>query len=879
MKSGFGVGKCLSWAALLLVALSAAACSSDSGGGLPGAGGAGADSGVDAGGEPGVGEGGAGSPVTPGELVCKGDEDCKSREKPVCDQVEGCVACQYDWDCPAGHRCSDNECFEKQPCATNGDCTRDALHSVCDALQQLCVGCREDGECGAGKRCEASVCVAFEACTNSRDCQSGKVCNRAVGACVGCVVDGDCGAGSACVNNACVPTCASDKECLGLGLLCNQQVSRCVECLGNQDCPSQYFCAASGRCTLDSCEQGQARCENEQALGTCSEAGDVFVGSTCPGDTRCVEEDDVTAKCEPLACVPGGRACNADDTAVEQCSADGLKVDSTEPCGEGKLCSLGTCVDVVCTPGTFSCQNNSLYECGRAGTAVLLKENCGNVNVKTCDADAGECRMRACYPNQLVCEGNFATRCRTDGLGGEPGGTDCSATGAACYDGSCHPKLCSTAYACEGSVLQKCEANGTSLSWVDDCDYATLCDAAAGKCILPTCSPGAFVCDGNVATRCKADGSGYAAGGVDCSASNQVCDGGGCLPKGCTPGATFCQGGSPQKCSASGATYEPTDTCQSYEYCSETSTLCQSDQCQAGAAICSGTIATTCQSDGSGPVAGGVDCATTSKVCEGGACVPVTCSPGKLACQGESVFQCNAAGTGTDLYDSCSTSEFCDVGGEAPACSPDVCSAGSVGCNGEVISTCASNGGTWLDPGTNCKATSQVCVLGGTCAAEEVATQGSTTYTETVSNGTVLSGFRALTARKLTKLEAYGSFGGLQKLTWVVYQKRVGSESYDLVYQKVTAQTMPSEGLLTSPALDFVLEKGKSYAVGVHIAGTARVGYMWSSSGTYLAKASFIAAPISPLPQSATAQPAVTISAYSDYYYQSYLRFTTAVAP
>lgn len=879
----FGVGKCLSWAAMLLVALSSVACGSDSNGSVPGTGGAPESPegppATDMGGEPNVGEGGAGNPVTPGELVCKNDEDCSTREKPVCDQVLGCVACQYDWDCPAGHRCDDNECFEKQACATDGDCTRDPARPVCDAVQQLCVGCREDAECGEGKRCEASDCVAFEACTNSRDCAGGKVCSRAVGACVGCVVDGDCGAGSACVNDACVPTCGSDKDCLGVGMLCDQQVKRCVECLSHDDCPTQYFCGASGRCSLDTCEQGQTRCDGTQVLGTCSKDGDAFVGSTCAGDTRCREQDEVSAACEPLVCTPGAITCAAERDAVERCSADGFELELSERCGEGEICRSGSCVEVVCAPGTFVCEGATLSECNSDGSELIFRQSCTGEDYSGCDADAGQCRPRTCFATQPVCEGNVATFCKQDGSGGEPGGTDCDLSGEACFNGTCQAKLCTGAYSCQGSTLKRCVSNGTALSPQAECNFATLCDATAGKCIQPTCTPGAFVCDGTVATRCKADGSGYQPGGEDCSASNQVCDGGGCLPKGCTPGATFCQGGSPQKCGASGATYEPTDTCQTFEYCSETSTVCQADLCKAGAAVCNGNLATTCQSDGSGPLAGGVDCAATSKVCENGACVAVSCTPGVLSCQGEAVYQCNAKGTGTTLYDSCSLAEFCDTSGETTACSPDLCSSGAVGCNGEVISVCATNGGAWVSPGTDCKATSQVCTLGGTCAAEEVATQGTTTYSLSATNAAALSAFRTTTARKLTKLEVHASFGGLQKVTWVVYEKRVGADAYDLVYQKVTAQTMPVAGLLASPPLDFLLAKGKSYAVGAHIAGVARFGYMSSASASYLAKASFVVAAFAPSRSSGAAQPNSSITPSSEYSDKLFVRFTTAVAP
>jgi hypothetical protein len=832
---------------------------------------AGGSDAVGASGEQGV-ENTAGSPaVTPGDLVCSTDDDCTSNAEPVCDQVLGCVACQYDWDCPANHRCRDNECFAKRPCTAGSDCASDAEHPVCDGVQQVCVGCRENGDCADGERCQANECVAFQACTNSRDCSGGTVCDRSVGACVACVVDGDCGDGNACVKNACVPRCSSDKDCLGIGLLCDLQVARCVECLNHTDCPTQYFCAG-GSCALDVCETGQTRCESVQQLATCSAVGDTFTSSTCAGNTSCVEQD-LAASCVPRLCAPGGIACSDDHAALVHCSADGLSIADTEPCLEGTACSQGACVPVLCAPSAFRCAGQTLYQCNESGTQESQVQYCSGNFGSVCDAEAGTCKARLCYPGEPSCNGNTISVCAEDGLSYEPNGTDCTATQQACYLAECRDVVCTTDYVCEGATLRRCTDNGTRLATVKDCGSPALCDAAGAKCITPTCTPGAFTCDGSVATRCKADGSGYVPNGTDCAHDDLVCDGGGCLPKACTPSQYFCAGGNPQKCGTTGATYAPSDTCTSNEFCAPGSSLCQLDKCTAGGPVCSGNFATTCESDGSGPIAGGTDCSLSQQVCESGACKALVCAPGALTCQGEAVYQCNANGTGTVLYDACSVNEFCDASGETPVCNPDVCSAGSVGCNGEVVSTCGANGGSWGSPGANCATTDQVCTLGGTCAAEELATQGNTVGTLNSSNVTYFSGFRALTSRKLTKLEVYANFPGLQKLTWVVYEKRSGAGAFDLVYQKVTSQTVAAAGFIVSPALDFKLEKGKTYALGVHITGTPQVAY--HSSATFLPKASFIAAVFGGTHNPGSTQPATSFTPGAGSL--AHLRFTSAL--
>jgi len=299
------------------------------------------------------------------------------------------------------------------------------------------------------------------------------------------------------------------------------------------------------------------------------------------------------------------------------------------------------------------------------------------------------------------------------------------------------------------------------------------------------------------------------------------------------------------------------------------------DKCTANAPTCNANVATTCASDGSGPLPGGTDCSASSQVCDAGICKPVMCTPGSRLCLGEAVHTCSANGATTTLYQTCSTSAFCDSSSGTASCTVDICTAGALGCNGEVISTCGANGGSWTNPGTDCTASDQVCVLGGTCAAQEVATQGTSSFA--LSSGYIgymyLSGFRVLQDRQLSLLEAYGSVPGLQKCTWVVYEKRASAPTYDLVYQKVTAQKVATPVWISSGAVDFVLAKGKTYAVGVHIDGPANIYYASSP----LAQASFLTASASYLVSGGT-QPLVSTS-LSSTSTRANVRFTTVLAP
>jgi hypothetical protein len=879
------------WVVALMVGGSAAvsACASDEGGGNvvadPGvsddAGSAGAgigEAGTGAGAGAGhmggrdTGEGGS-APVSPEELVCTINADCKG-EKPVCDPVQGCVACLFDWNCPANHRCEANQCFKKQACTGASDCTH-AEQPVCDPVQGMCVGCREDSECGAEQRCANSRCVALEHCKNSHDCSEGRVCDRLAVACVACVVDGDCGAGNACVADTCVPTCTSDKECLGIGRLCNQAAGRCVECVTQTDCPDTYFCGAVGICQLDVCKRGEARCNGNHTLASCTLLGDRFEESTCTSNTACTE-DGTTATCTALVCEPNASTCTVDHSSVVTCSTDGLSVKSTLPCGAGQACVGGSCQAVICAPSTFSCDGSDLYACNETGTAKVKTTTCAKT--LRCEAASGSCVTPTCTAGAALCDGNTPSNCAADGSGPLPGGTACG-EGMGCTTSGCMPVICSGAYQCNADgLLYKCANNGTLAQLNKTCGSAGLCDAVGAKCITPICTPNAFTCNGSVATRCKADGSAYESGGTDCAAQNLACDGGGCLPKVCNPSAIFCDAGNPLQCNAAGTTYTPTDTCSVSEYCSTSSTFCQADKCTASAPVCNGTLLTICAPDGSGPVAGGTDCSATGKVCTNGACKAVLCTTGSLSCQGDALYKCDTTGTGTTLYQTCATSQFCDASTDVPTCAPDVCTAGALGCSLEVVSTCGANGGSWINPGTNCAASTQVCVVGGSCAAQELSTQGSTYYTDFFGSTTELAVFRTLGARKLSKLEIYASVTGLQKFTWVVYQKRATTSSYDLVYQAVTAQTAPNQDWVASPALDFTFAAGKTYAVGVHITGSARISFSYVSAAPVYARAAFITAANAAQVSEGT-QPSAVITPPSSSTYQPYLRFTSTLAP
>jgi hypothetical protein len=604
----------------------------------------------------------------------------------------------------------------------------------CDPVLGECVGCRFEEDCPENSHCVERSCAAYTPCVNSRDCPEGTVCDRTAGECVKCLQNGDCLAGvEVCVANQCVPTCASDKACLERNQLCHFDKGYCADCVQQQDCPDIYFCAPDDRCKLDVCKAGSAACLPE-GLGTCNALGSAYDIVPCPPSTTCTDGGGV-ASCAPWVCSPGTVDCDPVGQFLKACALDGLSFEMETDCAaDGQVCYLGACQDKVCEPGSFVCQGNELRECVAGGTQTTLKGTCGSWQY--CDATFGQCRAQNCMPDAPLCDGEVATSCDDVGAGPLPGGTDCSEDGDICFEGECLPELCDGPF-CEGQDAYSCLDDGTRAELSETCSSIEFCEA--GVCKPDKCTSGNPVCSNNTATVCKADGSGPEPGGTDCGA-DAVCVDGACKPKICTPGNYLCFEGNPYHCNNTGTgPGNPRDTCFPSEYCNPTLGWCVEDQCTAGAKVCDGTRATTCAADGSGPAAGGTNCAATNKVCANGTCLPKICEPNQYYCQDGNVFSCGSSGATSSLADTCQPSEFCKAG--ISYCQLDVCTANAPTCNGEKLSTCASDGSGPKDAGTACPK-NQTCHAGACkpviCTLDELSCMEGNVQ-KCVENGTAWS--------------------------------------------------------------------------------------------------------------------------------------------
>lgn len=150
--------------------------------------------------------------------------------------------------------------------------------------------------------------------------------------------------------------------------------------------------------------------------------------------------------------------------------------------------------------------------------------------------------------------------------------------------------------------------------------------------------------------------------------------------------------------------------CEAGEIClggeCATQTPCASDnQCTPFGQLCDKTLGYC------------VDCLTEAQcpdgyLCSGGACQPSQCSPGAVFCESNQLRQCDAAGTGSTVIQTCGPSERCDSA--QAVCVPLLCAPNSPVCDGSIATTCSADGMGYASGGIDCAAEGKTC-SGGTC--------------------------------------------------------------------------------------------------------------------------------------------------------------------
>jgi hypothetical protein len=575
-----------------------------------------------------------------------------------------------------------------------------------------CEPCLFDAECGQGKSCHKGACLSVVACKTAMECPAVTPACTRDGQCGECATGADCGSEGVCVDGECASSCQTDGEC-PKEMRCDIGLNVCVQCSDDGDCPRSLSCR-NFQCEADSCTPGYAYCDaSSNSLVTCNAAGSRAVPFFCPDGKSCSDAGDGKATCATQICEPKQAACNADGNALAICSESGLSIAQVDCGQENGVCANGACVDVVCAPGERKCSGAStVVECSSNGTQIVPVETCDFAEF--CNSNTAACETDRCVAGSRICDGNFATTCKSDGSGPGLAGVDCSANDRVCSNGECREAVCLGEYLCQNGDVYRCSEQGTVLTLHDDCDAAEYCNAGLSTCQSTVCAADQRFCEDNIAFRCNALGSDTTNDGTDCQ--NDVCIDGRCERVICEAGTYTCRDDTVYFCDYSGTNEVFVQNCESSQYCLSGSSFCRADNCIADSTYCDGNSIVTCSSDGSGPIGEARPC--EGRVCSLGVCRDRICSGYHCGDDGN-VYSCSPDGLAAAVYDICQPNERCEEGSSScKACTP-----GAPICLGNSAATCNANGSGSTDAGRSCgndicengECKPVVCTPGYTC--------------------------------------------------------------------------------------------------------------------------------------------------------------------
>jgi hypothetical protein len=292
------------------------------------------------------------------------------------------------------------------------------------ALSLLLAAC--GGENCADKNCQFGVCEEG-ACVNPDSCESSADCLPGYGC-----QSGGCRALQACEEDADCPVgvCGGDNICTN--------PSTCEE---NADCLANSYCADSGRCEPDPCndvtcelggvcQRGTTNCVSAESCTDETEESDCVDGERC-FDGACLGEDEL---CATLDCQRG--VCSFQEKACV--SADDCAGDDTL-CIDGEICSeADECIDDLCVQNDVTCDDG--------GICLPRVGECENA--QTCESN------QDCLPDHLCVDDTCTLASTACGEGDGDGG--CFGNQTCVYDAgqrsvSCtEPSSCTTSLDCTG---------------------------------------------------------------------------------------------------------------------------------------------------------------------------------------------------------------------------------------------------------------------------------------------------------------------------------------------------------------------------------------------------------------------------------------------
>lgn len=468
--------------------------------------------------------------------------------------------------------------------ADDGKCVAGAcVDIVCNAGEQFCDG-SVFYECDFSGTSLAvhEVCDSTEYCSALGGGCSAQVCTPGSTACSGSVVQKCNSEGSAlevltdcndddavCVDGACVPTICTPNE-----KRCNEDETAVYVCdeagtsfVLSTACSSNNYCdEETALCRLRTCTAGAAVCDGEVAT-TCNESG----SGPAPGGTDCSTEDnqacwngecrprictgsfycsegeshdclnngtahavdvacsatqfcnEATGRCQSQTCAPESAGCVDNTPGV--CNAEGSAYEATgDPCDDGEACVSGVCLPMICTPNSYYCEGQAIYDCGSDGTTSTLVTTCSES--RFCEEGVSSCRTDVCTAGEPTCDGELVATCNSVGSGTEDDATACP-SGQTCNDGACVDVVCDAGQRfCDGDTLSLCNETGTGVASTETCSEAQFCDESGDQadCSPDICAAGEPACDGERLATCADDGGSYSDHSTNCANSDKVCN-------------------------------------------------------------------------------------------------------------------------------------------------------------------------------------------------------------------------------------------------------------------------------------------------------------------------------------------------------------------
>lgn len=253
-----------------------------------------------------------------------------------------------------------------------------------------------------------------------------------------------------------------------------------------EHCASPFLCDATvGECNKSDCgSPGTLRCNDDELpkLEECSPDGTWVVREVCDAGALCSVAE---RRCFPAACAVEGTRCVGQ--AFQRCSADLTHWQTETICGDDQSCGTAGCEAGGCTNGA-RCVETSAEVCSgghwaprlRCATAGLCLPASGSCGDPLCGGPLGEyqCtgdeRLQSCPPDRK--QWNTAPPCPTATPFCDP---DPPAGGGAPVCEICEP----LAYACVGTSLTRCAADGQSSPTIASCPGGCAVTAGVPSCL------------------------------------------------------------------------------------------------------------------------------------------------------------------------------------------------------------------------------------------------------------------------------------------------------------------------------------------------------------------------------------------------------------